>query len=149
MMTGACAVPKARVMVWEMIAERTWHEHFPHWPEGPVLHPALEPVLGPGPRDTAELRFAQHVDAAPKAEDLDVAYAALSSLCRSADNRGARGEPIVVGVGLGGPERPDRAAFFAAALQRFRALGLKLDLHSGEQAHVTAAEHRAALATLR
>lgn len=261
---------------------KTWHAHFPHWPEGPRLHPSLAGVLEEGPHDAAELAFAQQVDAADKVEvhvhaeaavpaafyeqldaggapplapgpfldfhdflhrwmanlarlrrssdyaalgralvadraarrivrcdchvspldtsvyrsraqpsvpaldlaqslahfvtglregmaahagvrvravvdlvhvattaDLDAAYAALAPLCRADDNRDHRGEPILVGIGLGGPERPERAPFFAAALLRFRALGLKLDLHSGEQLHVSAAQHRAALQTLQ
>lgn len=81
--------------------------------------------------------------------DLDVAYAALSGFVDSADNQDAGGRRIVVAVGLGGPERPDRAEFFAEALARFRALGLKLDLHSGEQVHVTPDEHRRAVEILR
>jgi adenosine deaminase len=67
----------------------------------------------------------------------------------SVDNRDHRDERIVVGIGLGGPERPDRAPFFATALARFRALGLGLDVHSGEQAHVTAAAHAATVEALR
>ncbi|MFO0755151.1 MAG: hypothetical protein U0359_01565 [Byssovorax sp.] len=81
--------------------------------------------------------------------DLDAAYRALRPFVGSADNRDARGDAIVVGIGLGGPERPGRASFFASALARFRALGLRLDLHSGEQPHVSPADHRAALKLLR
>lgn len=81
--------------------------------------------------------------------ELDQTYQLLRSFVATALNRDAEGERVVVGVGLGGPERPGRAAFFAAALPRFRALGLKLDLHSGEQPHVTPADHRRALLTLR
>jgi adenosine deaminase len=82
-------------------------------------------------------------------EDLDAAYAALAPFVGSADNRGPDGARIVVGIGLGGPERPDRAPFFAQALLRFRDLGLKLDLHSGEQRHVSPEDHAQAVRTLR
>lgn len=82
-------------------------------------------------------------------EDLDAAYEVLAPFVGSDDNRDGDGDPIVVAVGLGGPEQPERAPFFAQALRRFRDLGLKLDLHSGEQRGVTAAQHEFALRTLR
>lgn len=258
---------------------KTWHEHFPHWPEAPRLHPILADVLDEGPRDQAELDYAREVDLADKtevhvhaeaavpqscylglgggpppehrpfrdihdflrrweanlarlrrasdyaalgrglaedraarritrcdchvspldtsiyrpriqpecptldlrevighflaglregaarapviirvvidlvhiatAEDLEAAYQVLAALRTSGEDRGADGEPLIVGVGLGGPERPDLAPFFAEELQRFRALGLKLDLHSGEQPQVSAAQHEEALRVLR
>lgn len=82
-------------------------------------------------------------------DDLQAAYAALAPFVDSADNRTADGQPIVVAIGLGGPEQPARAAFFARALAPFRALGLRLDLHSGEQAHVSPAEHAEVIAQLQ
>lgn len=82
-------------------------------------------------------------------EDLQAAYAALAPFVASPDNRDGEGQPIVIAIGLGGPEQPGRAAFFQEALRPFRALGLRLDLHSGEQPHVTPAEHAEAVALLQ
>ena len=81
-------------------------------------------------------------------DDLQAAYAALAPFVDSADNRDADGERIFIAIGLGGPEQPARAAFFQTALAPFRALGLRLDLHSGEQLHVSPAEHAQAVALL-
>jgi adenosine deaminase len=82
-------------------------------------------------------------------DDLQAAYAALAPFVASADNRDDSGKPIIVAIGLGGPEQPARAAFFQTALQPFRALGLRLDLHSGEQPHVTPTEHAEAVSLLQ
>ncbi len=38
---------------------RSWSEHFPHWSDPVVVHPALRDVLDEGPRDEAELDFAR------------------------------------------------------------------------------------------
>jgi len=84
-----------------------------------------------------------------KEPDLDAAFAVLEPFVTSPDNRDDSGERIIVGIGLGGPELPQRAGFLAPALRRFRALGLKLDLHSGEQPKITPAEHAHALELLR
>lgn len=84
-----------------------------------------------------------------KEADLDAAFAVLRRFVTSPDNRDDTGERIIVGIGLGGGELPERADFLAQALGRFRALGLKLDLHSGEQPKVTPAEHARALEVLQ
>lgn len=81
--------------------------------------------------------------------DLQAAYSALAPFVNAHDNRDLAGKRIIVGIGLGGLEQPARASFFAEALHRFRALGLKLDVHSGEQAHVSAAEHAQTVSLLR
>jgi adenosine deaminase len=56
------------------------------------------------------------------------------------------GEPLIVAIGLGGPEHVELAASKLSFVRRCRDLGLKVDIHSGET--TTAAEHRHAVTTL-
>lgn len=80
------------------------------------------------------------------AKERDIFLPALRRVVDSPLNRDFRGDPIIVGVGLGGPEISHEAEQIKPFLDKCRDLGLKIDIHSGEM--TDAPSHRHAVETI-
>ena len=66
---------------------------------------------------------------------------ALRGILSSRDNLDHCGHPIIVGVGLGGPEISEAARAIRPFIDDCRELGLKVDIHSGEMTDAKAHRH--------
>jgi hypothetical protein len=78
--------------------------------------------------------------------DRDEVFELLPAVLGSPANRDLTGAPILVGVGVADREETDRLAAFREVTARAHALGLPVDVHTGER--TTAAEHRETVRTL-
>lgn len=67
----------------------------------------------------------------------------LQDLCPSPMNQYPDGTPIIIAVGLGGPELCERCDEILPFIEAVRDLGLKVDIHSGESTSL--GEHRLTL----
>lgn len=77
-------------------------------------------------------------------QECDVMLSCLKEILASSESRSDKtGDPLIVAIGLGGPERIESMPAKLAFIDRCRELGLRLDIHSGEI--TTASEHRRSL----
>ena len=73
-------------------------------------------------------------------DEFDLLERVFKRIMMSPINKDGQGKPIVVAVGLGGPELASRAEEILPFVLACRELGLKVDIHSGE--NTTVDEHR-------
>lgn len=82
-------------------------------------------------------------------EEREHIYDILSRLKDKDRNLDMQGRPILIAIGLGGPEYPENCEQDAAFLNRLRVMGFFIDIHSGEGDSVTPAQHKRAVETIR